>query len=76
MEHRLEGVRDRYLRDVEFRVLVDMLLGQVIEGSYTPEELRQAVLLSHILYRERYPPWSMVLSREEAMALGLKVKEK
>jgi len=46
--------RERYERDPQFRMLVDVLTDQIIGCNYTPTELREAVVLATMRYEERY----------------------
>jgi hypothetical protein len=45
---------DRYQSDAVFRSLVDALYLQMVDGNYTPTEIREAVMLAQILYEERH----------------------
>jgi hypothetical protein len=47
--------QERYQRDVEFRVLVDMIESMVSHCKYTPTELREAVILASIHHDIRNP---------------------
>jgi len=46
--------RDRYYQDLEFHLLVDTLLYQIIQARFTPSELRQAAILASIKYEETH----------------------
>lgn len=41
---------ERYHRDPAFQVLVDSLRTEIVRGSYTPTELREAVVLACTLH--------------------------
>ena len=43
---------EKYSTDIEFRHLVDMLRGQIEHSKFTPSEIREAVMLAHIMYEE------------------------
>ena len=40
----------RYRRDPAFRMLVDMLISQLRQNTYTPTELREAVILAAVIH--------------------------
>lgn len=44
---------ERYGRDAQFRMLVDLLHVQIMDCNYTPTELREAVILAATHYEER-----------------------
>jgi hypothetical protein len=58
---------ERYLTDPAFRLLVDRLYESIASASYTPSELREAVILAAIHYEMRNPMPREWLSDEEAI---------
>lgn len=63
--------REKYLNDIQYRGLVDMMCAHIHSCHYTPSEMREAAVLACILYEERHirrivcPPISKDL--EEAL---------
>ena len=41
---------ERYRRDTQFKMLVDLLEAQIYRANYTPTELREAAMLAAIHY--------------------------
>lgn len=48
-------MRDRYEQDPAFHALVDMMYAAIVQGQFTPTEIREAAMLAQIKYEERYP---------------------
>ncbi|MFA6309820.1 MAG: hypothetical protein WC677_08865 [Clostridia bacterium] len=46
--------RDKYLNDVKYKMLVDMMIASIDDCNYTPSEMREASVLASILYEERH----------------------
>ena len=46
-------VTERYMQDVKFRNLVDILYMYIDNAEFSPTEIREAAMLAHILYEER-----------------------
>jgi hypothetical protein len=52
---------ERYQHDPVFRQMVDLLEIQIREATYTPSELRQAVILAAIHYEQTRMPGPIFL---------------
>jgi len=50
----MKSVRERYLTDVHFHTLVDMMVSQIEQCQYTPSEMREAAILASIIYNEMH----------------------
>ena len=50
----IDTVKDRYLRDPLFHTLVEILLAQLNECSFTPTELREAAMLAASIHDVRH----------------------
>jgi hypothetical protein len=57
---------ERYRRDPEFRVLVDMLYASIERAQYTPTELRETVVLAATKYAFTHamPPRTIAIDPE------------
>jgi len=53
--------RERYQRDLAFKMLVDLLVRELVTCTYTPTELREAVILAAQIHAERYQRPRVVL---------------
>lgn len=49
----LSTPRERYLRDANYKRLVDMMVSFITQAQFTPSEMREASILASILYEER-----------------------
>ena len=59
---------ERYLRDSQFAMLVDVLIGCLVNAEYTPTELREAVIFAATRYEmEHARPTFVVRGDEEAV---------
>lgn len=46
---------DRYMNDPQFHSLVIAMYTYIIQGNFTPTEIREAAMMAQILYEERHP---------------------
>lgn len=56
MQTRFQSVEDRYVNDVRYRQLVDMLESCIAEMHLTPSEVREAALLACIRFEQHRKP--------------------
>lgn len=49
------NIHERYLNDPRFHTLVDVLLSHIIDGNFTPTEIREAAMVAQIKFEEIYP---------------------
>lgn len=66
--------REAYINDPIFHRLVDTLKDSIVSLDLSPADLRAAVIFACILHEEE-KPISLVLSREEANKLGIRIEE-
>ena len=45
--------RDRYMRDPNFRSLVDQMVSYILISESSPSEMREAAILASTIYEER-----------------------
>jgi hypothetical protein len=57
---------NRYMNDVQFRMLVDYMEGMIHQLHYTPSEMRDAALLASINYEMRRPNRTLIIPEAEA----------
>ncbi len=56
-------MHERYMNDPKFHALVDMMLSVIMNGEFTPTEIREAAMLAQIRYEEIKPrPTSFTLA--------------
>ena len=48
-------MHERYMNDPKFHALVDMILSVIMNGEFTPTEIREAAMLAQIRYEEIKP---------------------
>ncbi len=48
----MKTMRERYLNDTHFKVLVDMMVNHIQQARFTPSEMREAAILASIIYEE------------------------
>jgi predicted RNA-binding protein associated with RNAse of E/G family len=46
-------IKDRYMNDPMFKMMVDSLVNAIESGQITPTEAREAAMLAQIMYEER-----------------------
>ncbi len=66
----MKTIRERYLNDVQFKTLVDVMASQLDRCAYTPSEMREAAIMASILYNERIEPNSMLKHIEISNFIG------
>ncbi len=59
---------ERFLRDPQYKALVDNLYAQIVNGNYTPTELREAVILAATKY-EMYHTRHMVFGGDKQVLI-------
>lgn len=57
-------IKERYFSDPAFSRIVDMMLAVIMEGQFTPTEIREAAMLAQIRYEELFPR-PIVFSKED-----------
>ena len=62
-DSRLEP-RERYHRDPMFHSFVDLCRYHLVQCTYTPTELREAVILACILHEEHTPPKAILMKSD------------
>jgi hypothetical protein len=62
---------ERYRRDVEFKLLVDILYAQIVTARYTPTELREAAILAATMHAEYQPHPDIQYGRTAGEPLGI-----
>ena len=68
--------QEAYHSNPEFRSLVDMMIGAIINLEFSPSEMRAAAMFACIRFEQMNPqPRPLVLSREEAEKFGISIKE-
>lgn len=55
-------VIERYNQDPAFHGLVDMITSVLLEGKYTPTEVREAAMLAQLKYESMTPPRPVIFS--------------
>lgn len=55
VKKRADTPQERYMRDVEFASLVNMMTAMLMQGHYSPSELREAAVLARTRYELMYP---------------------
>lgn len=51
--HGVVELRERYLRDAQFKAMVDQLTAFMIQNKVQPYEVRDAAFIAELRYRER-----------------------
>lgn len=59
----MRAVEERYMNEVEFKVLVDMMVKMILDYQYTPSEMREAAMFSCVRAEMIRPPESIVALR-------------
>jgi hypothetical protein len=62
--------QERYQRDANFKMLVDMLTDQIVCLEYTPTELREAAMLAALRYELIHARPAFLLSKDGGSVLG------
>ena len=62
--------KEKYMNDVQYRVLVDTLLAHIEKCLYTPSEMREAAILACILYEEKTALKTGYMFNEEGERIG------
>ena len=55
-------VMERYHEDPAFHSLVDTLTSILLEGRYTPTEVREAAMLAQLKYESMTPPRPVIFN--------------
>jgi hypothetical protein len=58
-------VWDRYQNDPLFRAIVDQLTATLMDGQFTPTEMREAAMLAQLKYEDMMPPRPVVFTAED-----------
>lgn len=59
-------MHERYHNDPAFNRLVDVMLAHLLDGQFTPTEIREAAMLAQIRFEELHPR-PTVFTRDDIM---------
>lgn len=65
-----QTAQHRYLHDVAFKQLCDLMLHHIMEMNYTPSEMRDAAMLASIMF-EQSKPREYFVSKDDLSAVKL-----